>query len=302
MIMRVHLRGSPDNLGDEAPHRFLAILGGKPLTHGSGRLELAEAIASPDNPLTARVIVNRVWQHHFGRGLVGTASNFGSLGERPTHPELLDHLATGFIRSGWSLKWLHRQILLSATYQQASRIDAHDYATDPDNKLLWRMNRRRLEVEAWRDAMLAVADQLDGRLGGPSFDLSVPDARRRTVYAAVSRHELNALLRLFDFPDPNITSGERTVTTVPLQQLFVLNSEFMVRNAKALVARLSAGPDRDDAGRVRRAFLLLYGRPATERELGLGLAFLEAPPDGPLSRWEQYAQVLLASNEFLYVD
>jgi cytochrome c553 len=302
VTLRIHLRGNPDTLGDEAPHHFLAVLGGKAFSRGSGRLDLAEAIASPDNPLTARVIVNRIWQQHFGRGLVGTASNFGALGERPTHPELLDHLATGFIRSGWSLKSLHRAILLSATYQQSSRLDARADDVDPDNKLLWRMNRRRLEVEAWRDAMLAVANQLDGTVGGPSFDLAAPDARRRTVYATVSRHELNSLLRLFDFPDPNITSGGRTVTTVPLQQLFVLNSEFMVRNAKALVARLQSGPDQDDAGRIRRAFLLLYGRPATEPELRLGLAFLHGDKDGGLSRWEQYAQVLLSTNEFLYVD
>jgi cytochrome c553 len=303
VTMRVHLRGSPNNLGDEAPHRFLAILGGgKTFAHGSGRLELAEAIASPANPLTARVIVNRVWQHHFGRGLVGTPSNFGALGDRPTHPDLLDHLATGFIRSGWSLKWLHRTILLSATYRESSRLDPHDNEVDADNRLLWRMNRRRLEVEAWRDAMLAASGQLDDHVGGPSFDLAAPDARRRTVYAAVSRHELNALLRLFDFPDPNITSSERTVTTVPLQQLFVLNSEFMVRNARALVSRLRSGPERDDAGRVRRAFLLLYGRPVTDRELALGLAFLGGPEDGKLTRWEQYAQVLLSSNEFMYVD
>jgi mono/diheme cytochrome c family protein len=308
-VMRVHLRGNPDTQGDEAPHRFLAVLGGegKTFTKGSGRLELAETIASPQNPLTARVIVNRVWQHHFGRGLVGTASNFGALGERPTHPELLDHLATQFVRSGWSLKGLHREIMLSATYRQASRFDAHANEVDPENRLLWRVNRRRLDVEAWRDAMLAVAGRLDPKVGGPSADLAAPDNCRRTVYGAVSRHELNSLLRLFDFPDPNITSGGRAVTTVPLQQLFVLNSEFAVRNAKALAARLAAGPEKDDAGRVRRAFLLLYGRPATEPELRLGLAYLSAP-DLPgeqgagLTRWERYAQVLLADNEFLYVD
>jgi hypothetical protein len=166
------------------------------------------------------------------------------------------------------------------------------------------MSRRRLEVEAWRDAMLAVAGRLDDRQGGPSADLDLPENRRRTVYAAVSRHELDGLLRLFDFPDPNITSGERAVTTVPLQQLFVLNSQFMVRNASALAARLAAGPDHDDAGRIRRAFLLLYGRPVTEPELRLGLAFLTAPggPHAALTRWQQYAQVLLSANEFMYVD
>ncbi len=308
--MRVHLRGNPDTLGEEAPRRFLAILGGegKPFAKGSGRLELAEAIASKDNPLTARVIVNRIWQAHFGKGLVKTASNFGRLGEPPSHPELLDHLASRFIAEGWSIKKLHRAIVLSAAYQQASTIEPHGQEIDPDNRLLWRMNRRRLEVEAWRDSMLAVSGTLERTLGGPSLDLFAPDNKRRTLYGKVSRHELNSLLRLFDFPDPNLTAGERPVTTVPLQQLFVLNSEFMVRNAKALAGKLSANAAEDDAARVSKAFLLLYGRPVTDRELQLGLAFLRGPagaagaaPVG-LSRWEQYAQVLLAANEFMYVD
>jgi mono/diheme cytochrome c family protein len=305
VTMRVHVRGNPDTLGPEAPHHFLTVLcPGDPAAfgEGSGRLELARTIASPDNPLTARVMVNRVWRHHFGQGLVRTASNFGALGERPTHPELLDHLATRFVTSGWSLKALHRAIVLSATYQQSSAADGRGAEVDPDNKLLWRMNRRRLEVEAWRDAMLAAAGTLDHTLGGPSGDLNAPDYRRRTCYGAVSRHDLNPLLRLFDFPDPNITADKRPETTVPLQQLFVLNSEFMVRNAKALAASLE-GADADDAGRIRLAFLRLYGRPVTDRELSLGLAFLSSPADEEkLSRWEQYAQVLLAANEFLYVD
>jgi hypothetical protein len=169
--------------------------------------------------------------------------------------------------------------------------------------------------------MLRVANNLDPAIGGPSIELATPDNRRRTLYAYVSRHELNSLLRLFDFPDPNITNDERTVTTVPLQQLFVLNSEFMVRNAKALAARLAfhvpssaaaeegdrvdgTRPEEEDASRIRQAFLLLYGRPATDRELQLGLAFLAADPadDHALTRWEQYAQVLLSASEFLYVD
>jgi hypothetical protein len=306
--MRVHIRGSADNLGDEVPRHFLSILSpaeSPPFTKGSGRLELAEAIASKDNPLTARVMVNRIWQQHFGRGLVRTTSNFGALGERPTHPELLDYLAGRFIVSGWSIKALHREIMLSATYQRASQYDAHDAEIDGDNKMLWRMNRRRLEVEPWRDAMLAVSGKLDPTLGGPSMNLAAPDNRRRTIYGAVSRHDLNPLLRLFDFPDPNVTCEERTVTTVPLQQLFVLNDEFMVQNAKALVARL-AETRKDDAGRIREAFVLLYGRPATERDVKLGLAFLTAKDAGKggqgLTRWEQYGQVLLSANEFLYVD
>ncbi len=240
VTMRIHIRGSADNLGDESPRRFLSLLDREetPFEQGSGRLELARAIASKDNPLTARVMVNRVWKHHFGKGLVRTPSNFGMLGEPPTHPELLDHLTTQFIESGWSIKSLHRTIMLSAAYQQASRLDERGIEVDPENRLLWRMNRRRLEVEAWRDAMLAVSGTLDPTLGGPSQELVEAGNRRRTFYGFVSRHELNPLLRLFDFPDPNITSDERPVTTVPLQQLFVLNSEFMVRNAKALAARI----------------------------------------------------------------
>jgi hypothetical protein len=306
--MRVHIRGNAATLGEEAPRRFMPILmhdEPPPFTRGSGRLELADAITTRDNPLTARVIVNRVWQHHFGKGLVRTPSNFGALGERPTHPELLDHLATRFVANGWSLKWLHREIMLSATYQLSSRQEARQQEVDPENRLLWRANRRRLEVEAWRDAILAVSGKLDRTVGGSSSDLASAENRRRTLYGVVSRHELNPLLRLFDFPDPNITSGERTVTTVPLQQLFVLNSEFMVQNAKALAARLRASAG-DDVSRIRQAFWLLYGRPVTDRELRLGLAFVtgaETPGRAPtLTRWEQYAQVLLSTNELLYVD
>ncbi len=297
---RVHLRGNAANLGDEVPRRFLTVLAGDAppsFTQGSGRLELARAVADPDNPLTARVMVNRVWQHLFGRGLVATPSNFGALGEPPTHPELLDHLAARFVEDGWSVKALVRELVLSATYQQASRHDETGARLDPDNRLLWRMNRRRLEVEPWRDAMLAVAGNLDGALGGPSGDLSSPEHRRRTLYASVSRHNLDPLLRLFDFPDPNLTGDRRPVTSVPLQQLFVLNSDFMARQARAVAARVVAEPD--DAARVRSAYLLAYGRPPSARETDLALRFLaDAAPDA----WEKYAQVLLSANEFAFVD
>ena len=308
--MKVFLRGNPATPGEVAPRRFLAVLsaeGSTPFRRGSGRLELARALASPENPLTARVIVNRLWAHHFGRGLVATPSNFGHMGERPSHPEPLDYLATRLIAAGWSLKALHREILLSATYQLAADDDPPNHEVDPENILCWRANRRRLEVEAWRDAMLAVSGELEGSLGGPSSDLAAPDNRRRTLYAAISRHNLDGLLRLFDFPDPNLTSDKRPVTTVPLQQLFVLNSEFMGRRAKALAARLTADPAPSDADRIRRAFLRLFGREATEREVQIGLDFLAG--DGPSgedrgtpTKWEQYAQVLLGTNEFLYLD
>jgi hypothetical protein len=305
--MHVYVRGNPTQQGDLAPRRFLRVLSlgePAPFTHGSGRLELAEAVASKDNPLTARVIVNRVWAWHLGRGLVGTPSNFGQLGERPTHPELLDDLAARFVENGWSLKWLHREVLLSATYQMSSEASAKPQAIDPDNRLLWRMNRRRLEVEAWRDALLAVSGQLDPSFGGPTTDLNAAQNRRRTVYARVSRHELNGLLRLFDFPDANITSERRTETTVPQQQLFVLNSPFFIGQARALAARVGV-EERDDAARVRRAYSLAYGRPVTDAELALALRYLGGKDDAErnaLTRWERYTQALLAANEFLYVD
>jgi mono/diheme cytochrome c family protein len=304
--MKVFLRGNPATPGPDAPRRFLSVLSGEgtpSFSKGSGRLELARAIASPENPLTARVMVNRVWEHHFGKGLVATPSNFGKMGERPSHPALLDHLARRFVAGGWSLKKLHREILLSSTYQLAATDDPSNAEVDPANVLLWRANRRRLEVEPWRDAMLAVSGLLDPKLGGPSADLASPENRRRTSYAKVSRHSLDNLLRLFDFPDPNITADKRAVTAVPLQQLFVLNSEFMERQARALAARLTRGAG-DDAENVRRAFPLLYGRPATDREVAMAVEFLAATdePKAPLSRWEQYAQVLLGANEFLFVD
>ncbi len=302
--MRVYLRGNPDKEGDVAPRRFLRILAGDnppSFMQGSGRLELARAIASPNNPLTARVLVNRIWQHHFGRGIVGTPSNFGKLGERPTHPELLDHLATRFIASGWSIKALHREILLSATYRLSSERDERNAAIDPDNRLLWRMNRRRLDVESWRDALLAASGELDGNIGGPPVDLGSAANKRRTLYGKISRHNLDSLLRLFDFPDPNITSGARPVTIVPLQQLFVLNSEFMIARAHSLAAKLAA-EEKDDVARIRKAFVRLFGRDANEREVQMGLAFLGTAEKTALIPWEQYAQVLLSANEFAFVD
>jgi hypothetical protein len=300
--MKILARGNPDDAGEDAPRKFLDVLGGTACEGGSGRLGLALAIASPDNPLTARVMVNRVWQHHFGRGLVATAGNFGQLGERPTHPELLDYLASRFIESGWSLKSLHRLILLSATYQQIS--DSGEASEDdPENRLLGRANRRRLEVESWRDALLAVSGRLDPTVGGPSFPLTDAKGTRRTIYAAISRHDLAPLLRLFDFPDPNITAPARSQTTVPLQQLIVLNDEMFVASAKALAADLEVLPD--DASRIRDAYERLFARPATSEEVEIGTRYLSAEEKDSapgLTRWQRYAQALLASNEFLYID
>jgi mono/diheme cytochrome c family protein len=304
--MRVHVRGNPDTQAEEAPRQFLSILSpDQPakFEKGSGRLELAEAIASSQNPLTTRVIVNRLWQQHFGHGLVRTAGNFGALGEQPTHPELLDYLATFLIEQEWSLKEVHRQIVLSATYQQSATNTA-TAEKDPENRLWSRYPRRRLDVESWRDGMLAVAGQLDSSMLGPSKELSENNNRRRTIYGMVSRHELNPLLRLFDFPDPNITSDQRMTTTVPLQQLFVLNSEFMTNLAKDL-ARQAQEHSPDESERITELYERLYNRPPTSAELQIGRNFVtstEPTPDTQLSRWERYAQALLAANEFMYLD
>ncbi len=306
----IYLQGNPAKQGDTAPRGMPAIFTGgehRPFeSDGSGRLELARAIASPDNPLTARVIVNRVWAGHFGYGLVRTPSNFGKLGEPPSHPELLDSLAVRFMEQGWSLKWLHREIMLSAAYRRSSAFHADNYQADPENRLLWRMNRRRLEIEPWRDSLLAVTGELDTAVGGASRDLSDAGNNRRTLYGFISRHKLDELLRLFDFPDPNITSGRRAVTTVPLQQLFVLNSDFMTRRARALAQRIEREAGPDDEPKIRHAYQLLYARSPGDGELRLGLEFLDpavaAEQADGLSRWEQYALALLSANELLYVD
>jgi len=309
--LQIYRAGDPTNLGAVAPRSFPAILtAGKRTAFqptGSGRLELARSLTAPGNPLTARVIVNRVWAGHFGSGLVRTPSNFGSLGERPTHPQLLDWLAVGLVENKWSLKWLHRTILLSATYARAADFDEKNFSIDGDNRLLWRMNRRRLEVEPWRDAMLAVSGNLDLTLGGPSKKLDDTNNRRRTIYGFVSRHKLNELLRLFDFPDPNITSDRRTSTTVPLQQLFVLNSGFMNKQAQALVKRLEKDVPDGGSERIRRTYQLLFARQPTAPEVTIGEEFLKevgasSEKNDKLSPWLQYALALLGSNEFTYID
>jgi cytochrome c553 len=306
--MPIYLRGNPTKFGDIVPRRFLKILAGdepKKFTQGSGRLELADAIASKSNPLTARVFVNRVWQYHFGKALVSTPSNFGTLGDRPTHPELLDYLALWFIDNNWSVKKLHREIMLSAVYQLSAERNEKNFSQDGDNQWLWRMNRRRLDVESWRDSMLAVAGKLDAKLGGPTTNMAATDNVRRTVYVKISRHDLNYVLRLFDFPDANITSERRVETTVPQQQLYVLNSPFVIETAKSFAARLQkeAGSDTE---RVQRAFRLAFARPASEEEERLFVGFLNAKDADPmanrLTRWERLAQILIGSNEFMYVD
>jgi hypothetical protein len=273
--IKLNIRGNAHALGQEVPRGFPAILGktdGDPLpfTKGSGRLELADAIVQ--HPLTARVMVNRIWQHHFGGGIVDTPSNFGMMGERPSHPELLDYLAARFIESGWSIKAMHREIMLSAAYQLAYQRSDTNSAVDPDNRLVWRANFRRLEVEALRDSLLFTTGTLDERLGGPPQELARPNSKKRTIYGRATRSPYS-LLTLFDYPDPNITSEQREVTNVPLQGLFFMNSDLIQRQAAALLARL--GPEQDSAARIQRAYRILYQRDPTQQEVQYGLEFLK---------------------------
>ena len=299
--LNVMIRGDVKNKGPVVPRGFLQVLCQEErecFTEGSGRRELAEAIASPGNPLTARVIVNRVWGEMFGRPLVGTPSNFGVLGERPSHPKLLDDLAFRFMQHGWSLKWLIREIALSATYQQSSRIDTEHVALDPANILLGRMPRRRLSIEQWRDTLLTAAGKLDPQVGGPSFDPTDLQATRRTVYAARSRLQVAPLLKTFDFPDPNAHAARRVETTTPLQKLFALNSPMMVSLAESIVKQHPSA-NADPAKPIRQVYRQILGHDPTDEEFRLAVTYLD---QGDEARWVEYVQVLLASNELLYVD
>jgi hypothetical protein len=308
-IMRVNLRGNPNNLGDEVPRRFLAVLSSgdpKPFSKGSGRRELADAVVA--SPIAARVIVNRIWKWHFGTGIVDTPSNFGQMGERPTNPELLEYLAKDFVDHGMSFKKLHREILLSSVYQLSTESSAANQEKDPANRLYWRANRRRLDAEVIRDSVLFASGSLDlKKAGGPSTDFA-DDNDRRTVYCKVSRYRLNNFLQVFDFPNPSFTAEQRFSTNVPLQRLFFMNSSFVYRQAERLARRVN--DEGNDESRIRKAYRLLYGRPPTEAEMQAGLEFVKANPEKPGNQiagepstaWKQYARVLLSSNEFEFVN
>ena len=296
----VFQRGNPSNPGEIVPRRFLTVLQPEPAApfqHGSGRAELAETMLTHSAGLVARVLVNRIWDQHFGAGLVGTPSDFGSQGDRPTHPELLEYLASEFVAHGWDLKWLHHEILLSATYRQSSGYRSEADAVDPSNRFLWRMNRRRLDIEMWRDATLAVTGKLDFSLGGPSQPVDDLSNVRRTIYAKIEREEMNGVLRMHDFPEASSHSPRREHTTTPLQQLFVLNSPWMEQQAENLWLRLKPIESSDE--RIARAYHLLFARPVTEQELEIARTFLA---DNNERKWKDYLQALLGLNEFHFVD
>ena len=308
--VHVHIRGRYDRLGSLVPRRFPAILTGDsdpPNLQGSGRTELARWIASSENPLTARVMVNRIWQHHFGEGIVRTPGNFGKLGEPPTNPGLLDYLARLFVQSGWSIKAMHRAIMLSAVYQQSSIPENDALRADPENRLFGRMNRQRLEAEELRDSLLAVAGRLETTMGGRATrDFNLP---RRSLYLMTIRSDRSTFRELFDAADPTAINDKRVVSTVAPQALFLLNHPFALAQAKILVARVLGDGSCDDRARIRRLYSLLFGRPPTVGEIAIGEAFLARASGEKVSgesrtdsAWRQYCQVLVCANEFIYVD
>ncbi|MFQ3168394.1 MAG: hypothetical protein ACI8QI_000939, partial [Limisphaerales bacterium] len=301
---RIFRRGNPGMKGDAVPRRFIEALSRgerKPFAEGSGRLEMAEAIADPQNPLTARVMANRVWQRLFGSGLVVTPSDFGVRAEPPSHPKLLDFLAADFVENDWSLKALIRGIVTSSTYQQGETIYPQYAERDPGNLLLWQMNRKRLDFEAMRDSVLSVSGSLDLKQGGRSVHIAnKPDARCRTVYGFIDRQNLPNLFRTFDFAGPDTTCPQRFTTTVPQQALYLLNSPFIEAQAKRLGIRSGVASD-DDEERIRVIYRLAYQREPSAEELALAERFVgEFVPSG--AAWERLGQALLVSNEMMFVD
>jgi hypothetical protein len=304
---RLYIRGNYAQPGRRIPRHFPEVLAGPdpptiPQGSGSGRLELARWIARADNPLTARVMVNRIWQHHFGAGLVRTPSNFGRRGEPPTHPELLDWLARRFVESGWSIKAMHRRILLSAGYQRSSRAPAALRAVDPENRLWGRAIRRRLEAEELHDSLLALAGRLEDHPGGPAD--SDPARPRRLIYQGTKRTGRSDFGSVFDRADSALHVELRTISTVAPQALYLMNHPWVLEQARGLAHRPEVAAATDPARRIAILHRLVYGRPATDEEIALGRRFLAAAPTGPdpETPWELYAHALLMTNEFLFVD
>jgi len=314
---RVFIRGNHKTLGEEVPRRLLEVLGGAEQAQpasGSGRLSLARQMVSPDHPIVARVIVNRLWHHHFGAGLVRSPDDFGVMGQPPTHPELLDYLARELVANGWSLKHLHRMMVLSNTYRMASQVDAVADAADPQNKLWHRMNVRRLEAESIRDALLFVSGQLNDSMYGPGVKPHLTDfmagrgrpadsgpldgAGRRSIYLTVRRNFLPPLFLAFDYPTPFTTIGRRGTSNVPAQALSMMNNPLVVQQAGAWAERVLAEPHADAAGRIRAMYESAFARPPQDNELAAGLEFVAADDR---QAWADYAHVLMNVKEFIYI-
>jgi len=318
----IYVRGELEEKGPVIPRGFVTVLGAdgpaKIAAGQSGRLELANWLTDPANPLTARVMANRVWQHLFGDGLVSTSDNFGATGERPTHPELLDFLAARLVASGWSVKQLIREVALSRTYRLASAMDAKNFAADPENNLLWRANQRRLDAESIRDSILAVSGRLDARpatgsavsnmadtdLGRAARTGLKSDSRHRSVYLPIVREMLPEALGLFDFAEPSLVVAAREVTTVPSQALYMLNSPFIRENAAAFAKRFQ-GTSADPRERITAAYQLAFSRPPTAAELTRAESYLNTHASGrgnsPEAALTTFCQALFASAEFRYI-
>ncbi len=322
--LAIHLRGSHWTLGEKVPRRFLSALGGDKVTipsDRSGRLELAEWMTKADHPLTARVIANRMWRWHFGRGIVPTVDNFGRLGEKPVNQALLDWLAVEMVKNGWSMKAMHRTMMLTSTYQMSSEFNAKANEADPDNTLLWRMNRRRLEAELVRDGIMEVSGGLKKEVTGGSI-LKYKDRQYvantskggdvdydrpvRAVYIPVVRSSMYQLFSAFDLPDPAVSNGDRDSTVVAPQALFMMNGSVMLKHSKIMAEGLLARKDLDDAGRVREAYERALTRPATGGEVDDALSFVArmqtAWKGDRVSAWQSFCKSLLASNEFIYIN
>ena len=300
----IHIRGSYARLGPIVARRLPRFFAGEaqpPIREGSGRRELARWVASAKNPLTARVIVNRVWQWHFGEGLVRTPSNFGMRSEAPSHPKLLDWLAARFVDDGWSLKKLHRRIMLSTAYRRSSVAARDQVSRDPENRWLGRFAPRRLDAEEVRDAMLCVSGRLDRTPGGPAADDI--DTPRRSLYVQTARWDRSSFAMLFDAANPDSSTEKRTVSTVAPQALLFLNHPFVFTQARSLAERLAALAAGDDNARIERAYQLLFGRSARPEELEVcrGFLFRSGRPRAEAD-WPGLAHLLLCSNEFVYVD
>ncbi len=327
--VKIHIKGDPAKAGTEVPRRFPQVLGGQLLAtdeQGSGRLQLARWIADPANPLTARVMVNRLWQHHFGKGIVPTPNDFGKQGKPATHPELLDCLARQFVESGWSIKALHRLIVLSRTYQMSSDDSEAAMKVDPANDLLWRHNRRRLDAESIRDSLLVLGGNLDSTMGGehpfpPQKDWdftqhkpfkAVYETNRRSVYLMTQRIQRHPFLAIFDGPDTAASTSGRVISTTSLQALYLLNDPFVHEQAAKFAARVRAARD-DDVERIDLAYQLAFGRKPTHEEVAASREYLSkaaeklktagGAEDQRLSQaWESFARVLFRANEIVYLN
>jgi hypothetical protein len=325
VAQKVFIRGDYNNPGEDAPPGFPAILARddhKPAFTGNGRLQLAEWLTQAEHPLTARVMANRIWQWHFGEGLVRTPDNFGRMGERPTHPELLDYLARAFISSGWSVKAMHRMIMLSSAYQMSSVNPQLSSDADPDNRLLTRFNRRRLSVEEMRDGLLSLDGALDLTMGGTlqqgrgtdgennqgRLSLNPEKLNRRTVYLPLRRANLPTLLNLFDFGDATSATGKRQLTNVATQALFWLNSDFLTEHSGNLAKQLATQPTLTEAARIERAYLRILNRQPDKNEITQAQQYVAgfrgkfAGENSEQRAWQSFCRALMASNDFIYVD